>query len=245
VPIGDRTTKANKRIIQVFALLLALFAVMLVFFQFHVVGDSARDGVLLWNSEEAYLFFGWGRSGYHFTGFEYLFSYIPAYFGVNRTVDDNRLSMLVFRVTPTGVERYVTEPYQMYRGFLAYIPRGETIYAYDGGGVWKWAGTHFETVLLSEQQRIGLDENMFSSKEDYTNVNGWSSRHSMPGWPPKFEIALHGKPVAFFVTSDDLGKEVSVALQLPGQAPKHILHTRSELHLVSNSEYERIFSRVE
>lgn len=237
---------ARKRIMQVVALLLALLVLTLGFFEFHIVGDSAQDAVLLWNSDEAYLFIGWGRSGYHLTGFEYLFAYIPAYLGVPRTVDDNRLSMIVFRITPTSIERYVAEPYQMYSGFLAYVPRGNTIYAYDGGAtLWKWAGTHFETVTPEEQRRLALDQKAFTSKKDYTNVDGWSSRHSLPTWPPKSEIELQGKPVTFFTKVKDSGGEVSVELQVSGRTPQRVLRTKNAWHLISRSEYERIFKSLD
>jgi hypothetical protein len=233
----------KKRTVLVVAACLLLFVLMSLFFELHLLGDSAQDGVLLWNSEEAYLFFGWGRGGYHFTGFEYLLSHIPAYFGVPRTVDDNRLSMVVFRITPTAVERYVTEPYRMYRGFLAYIPRDKTIYAYDGGAMlWKWAGTHFETAY---PEKIVLDEKLLSEKKDYTNVSGWSARHSLTTWPSKSEIELQGKPVIFLMTLKNSGKEVLLDVQLPGAPPRRILHTMSGLHLVSKSEYDRTFAETQ
>ncbi|SRR6266567_4520333 len=235
---------ATKGIIKVAALVLVLLVLTLGFFEFHIVGDSVQDGVLLWNSDEAYLFIGWGRSGYHFTGFEYLLAYVPAYFGVPRTVDDNRLSMVVFRITPTTVEKYVTEPYQMDRGFLAYVPRDKTIYAYDGGAMlWKWAGTRFETVTPEEQRRLALDQKAFYSKGDYTNLEGWSSRHSLATWPPKSEIELQGKPVTFFTKVKNSGAEVSVDLQLSGGTPQRILRTKNAWHLVNTSEYERIFKK--
>lgn len=232
--------KTTALVVTACLLLLVLISVL---FELHLVKDSAQDSDLLWNSEEAYLFVGWGRSGYHFTGFEYLFSYIPAYFGIPRTVDDNRLSMVVFRVTPTKVERYVTEPYQMYRGFLAYIPRDKTIYAYDGGAMlWKWTGTHFETAY---PEKFVLDEKLLSEKKDYTNVRGWSVRHSLTTWPSKFEIELQGKPVIFLTVSKNSGKEVLLDVQLPSATPQRILHTNSRLHLVSKSEYERTFAEMQ
>ena len=219
-----------------------MLVLLSLFFEFHLVQDGAQDDVLLWNSEEAYLFIGWGRSGYHISGFEYLFSYIPAYFGIPRTVDDNRLSMVVFRITPTEVERYVSEPYHMYRGFLAYLPRDKTIYAYDGGAMlWKWAGTHFETAF---PEKILLDEKLLSEKKDYTNLSGWSVRHSLTTWPSKSEIELQGRPVIFLMTSKKSGKEVLLDVQLPGATPRRILHTNSGLHLVSKSEYDRTFAQM-
>jgi hypothetical protein len=227
------------------AAVLCFIVLSVAFFrwEFHFAGDSAVDNVLLWNSEDAYLFVGWGRSGYHFTCAGYLFSHIPAYFGVPRTVDDNRLSMIVFRITPTAVERHVVEPYQMYRGFLAYVPRGNTIYAYDGGAMlWKWAGTHFETLTLEEQRKLALDENAFASKKDYMNVDGWSSR-SLATWPAKSEIVLQGKPVTFFAKQVNSGEELLLELQLPGGTSQELLHVKRSFHVVSKAEYDRMFKQ--
>jgi hypothetical protein len=234
----------HKRTIQALALSLVGLLIIALFFQLHLVRDSAEDGVLLWNSQEAYLFVGWGRSGYHLSCFEYLLAYVPAYFGVPRTVDDNRLSMIVVRITPTSIEQHVAEPYKMYRGFLAYVPRGNTIYAYDGSAtLWKWTGTHFETATLDEQRELALDEKTLASKTDYTNVNGWSARHSFTARPAKSEIELQGKPLIFFTKVKDSGSEVSLDLQLPGRAPQMMLWTRNAWHLVSKSEYDRIFKQ--
>lgn len=236
----------KRRIIQVVLVFLPIVLVVLGVFHFHVLGASVQDGVLLWNSDEAYLFLAWGRSGYHFTGFEYLFSHVPAYFGVPRTVDDNRLSMLVVKITPTAVERHVTEPYQMYRGFLTYIPRNKTIYAYDGGAMlWKWAGTRFDTVSLDELKKLALDQNSLTSEKDYTNVDGWSSRHSLTTWPSTTKIELQGKPVTLFLTSKDSGQEISLDIQLPDGARQSVVRTNRKFHLVSKSEYESTFKAAD
>jgi hypothetical protein len=231
---------SKKKVTQAAALCLVVLGVLFFFWQIHLVGDSAVNGVLLWNSEEAYLFVGWGRSGYHLTGFEYLLAYIPAFFRVPRTVDDNRFSTIVARITPSGVERYVTERNQKDSPFLAYFPRGNTIYAYDGGeALWKWVGTHFEKLSPEEQQKVDVDAKAPSSKEDYTNVNGWSLRHSPTGWPPEFEIQLQGKPVAFFTKSKHSGEELSIELRLPDGSSQGMLHVKHPLHFVSKSEYAR------
>lgn len=232
-------TRKSKLLI---ALLVGALVLVGLFFPVHLLGDSVQDGVLMWNSEEAYLFLGWGRSGYRLTGFEYLLSYIPAYFGVPRTVDDNRLSMIVIRIDPTGVQRYVAEPYQMDHPFLAYVPRGKTIYASDGGAVlWTWAGTHFEKLSPEEQQKLAVDQTVFSPGEDYTNVSGWSSRHSVASWPSEFKIELQGKPVTFLTKQKSSGKELSIELRLPSGASQMALHVKRDLHVVSKSEYGRAF----
>ena len=232
-------TRKSKLLI---ALLVGALVLIGLSFPLHLVGDSVQGGVLMWNSDEAYLFLGWGCAGYRITGFEYLFSNIPAYFGVPRTVDDNRLSMVVIRITPTGVERYVTAPYQMYHPFLAYTPRGKTIYASDGGAaLWKWAGTHFEKLSPEEQQKVAVDQTVFSPSEDYTNVSGWSSRHSVASWPSEFKIELQGKPVTFLTKQNSSGKELSIELRLPSGASQMALHVKRDFHLVSKSQHGRAF----
>ncbi len=235
----------KKRIMQV-AAVLCLIVLVIAFFcwELHFAGDDAREGVLLWNSQEAYLFVGWGRSGYHFTCAEYLLSHIPAYFGIRRAVDDNRLSMLVFRITPTAIERHVADPYQMDRGFLAYVPRGGTIYAYDGGAMlWKWAGTDFEMLTVKEQQKLAIDPSLFSSREDYTDVDGWSLRRSLTRLRPEFKIELQGKPVTFFTNQNKSGKELSLELRLADGASQELLHVKHNFHFVSKAEYDRMFKK--
>ena len=138
------------------------------------------------------------------------------------------------------VERYVTEPYRQHQGFLAYAPHGNTIYAYDGGALWKWSGKQFEAVGLQEQQRLAIDQKEFS-KEDYSNVNGWSLRHSLKGWPPDFNIELQGKAVTILPKQKDSGKELSLEILLPNGTSQTILHVKGDFHLVSKLEYQRDF----
>jgi hypothetical protein len=235
---------SKKRVTQAAALCLIVLVILFFFWQIHLVGDDAVNGVLLWNSEEAYLFVGWGRSGYHLTGFEYLLAYIPAFFRIPRTVDDNHFSTIVVRITPPGVESYVTERNQEDSPFLSYLPRGNTIYAYDGGAaLWKWAEAHFEKLSPEEQQKVDVDEKALSSKEDYTNVIGWSLRHSPTGWPPEFEIQLQGKPVTFLTKSEHSGEELSIELRLADGSSQRILLVKHPFHFVSKSEYDRTMKR--
>ncbi len=231
-----------KKAAKILGALLIVLASVSLFHEFHGVGDSVTGGTLLWNSQEAYLFVGWGRAGYHFTGFEYVWSHIPAYFGVPRTVDDNCLSTIVVRIAPDGIQRVVAEPYKDFPGFLAYIPNDGEIYAYDKGPLWKWTGARFEQASSEEQRKLALDEQMIATYEsDGTNANGWSWRHFSAGWPSVFQINLQGKPVTLRTTPRDSGRDLTVKIELPGKAPETILRVQHDFHLVTKSEYERMF----
>jgi hypothetical protein len=230
----------NKRIVQVTALCLVVLTILaFLFLELHFVDDAA-DGVLLWNSQEAYLFVGLSRDGYHLTAIHCLVALIPAFFGVPRARDDTRSFTIVFRVTPAGVEKHVVPDV----GFRAYIPNGETIYAWDGGPLSRWAGTYFEKVDPDEPRRFLLDENALFSKKDFTDANGWSVRHSLRNWPS--EIELQGERVKFLTKINDwptTRKEVSLDIQLPSGTSQTVLRAKSWPHLVSKSEYDHTFER--
>jgi len=87
-------------------------------FELHLVDDWV-GGVLVWNSEEAYLFSGWSGMGYRFRVMEFLAALVPAYFGASTAPDEKRGCTIVFRITPARIERYVVPDV----GFKAYIPR--------------------------------------------------------------------------------------------------------------------------
>lgn len=237
-----RGVLAKKRVIQAIGVFFLLFVGSTFFLKLYLATDWVDDGVLLWNSREAYLFTGWPRSGYHLSCFEYILAYIPAYFGVPRTYDDSRSSTIVTRITPNGIDRYVVERYLGDRGFRAYFPVGQTIYASDGGAeLWKWSGTHFEKASPEEQQELPV--NNASSQQDFQNVNGWSARHHLLSWPASSNIKLNDKPITFFIKLGDSSNELSLDLQLPGGAPQRILDMKRRLHLVSKKEYDRMFEK--
>ncbi len=236
----------RKTVIQLAAFLLFIYATC--FLRLHLVRDGVENSVLLWNSDEAYLFVNWSRAGYHFTCLEYLVGYIPAFFGANHTYDDTRTSIIVIRITPDGTNRYVVERPYVYddgdhgdRGFHAYFPVGQTIYAFDGSDPWKWAGTHFERVKPEEPVRVTASNQ--ASQQDFQNLNGWSARREISSWQLQSSIELDNKPIAFSMKRDHSGDDLSLKLQLPNAAPQPLLHVNKNLHLVRTTTYKSMFEK--
>jgi len=225
----------KKRIAQA---LVICAIVGLFLFELHFVDDWV-GGTLVWNSEEAYLFSGWAGLGYRFNVMSFLAALVPAYFGAVAPPDNRQHCTIVFRITPARIERYVVPDV----GFEAYIPRGKTIYAWNGGPLWKWAGDHFERAT-SEEEREVIEipkATMLSVGKDISDPHGWSVRNSPTGWAAKSEVDLEGKPIFFYVTLGDLNREISVDVQLPNRERKRVLHAKSKLHLVGRREYQRAF----
>lgn len=236
----------KKQLIQLAALVLIVY--LACFMQLHLVRDEIKDGVLIWNSDEAFLFANWSRAGYHFSCIGYLAGYIPALFGVNHTYDDMRSSVIVIRITPNGTERLVTEREYVSdkgdHGFRAYFPLGQTIYAFDGGDPWKWAGTRFERVRTSEPYPIKVVTES-TTQQEFENVDGWSARRDVSSWPVRSSINLDNKPIAFFLTRDDSSANISLKLQLPNTVPQILLQVNNNLHLVRRSTYKSMFEHAE
>jgi hypothetical protein len=232
----------KKSITQIVIVCIVALVALAFFFPLHFI-DDWTDAVLLWNSHEAYLFAGLTRHGYHLTAFQSVLALIPGLFGASRPADDDRSFTLVFHITPTGIKEYVI-PDQV---FQAYIPTDNTVYAWDGGPLWKWVENHFERASQEEQERIvgNAQQTMLSSGKDFSDSNGWSARHSLTSWRTESQIMLGGTPIQFFMKLADSNNDVSLDAQLPGHAPERLLHARSKLHFVSGDEYAHTFRKTD
>jgi hypothetical protein len=212
---------------------------MFLFYPVYFLDDWV-GGTLLWKSNEAFLFSGWSGSGNHYTPFTLLVAYIPAYFGAIAPPDNLANSTTVFRITPESLKKYVIRG----AGFRAYIPSGDTVYAWNGGPLWKWSIDHFERATADEEKKIidGPGRTILPEAKDFSDSHGWSARHNLSGWPAKSEIDLNGKSVIFLMTLQNYNRDISVDVQLPGATRQRILHAESQMHVVSRSEYGRLFS---
>ena len=211
---------------------------MFLFYPVYFLDDWV-GGTLLWKSNEALLFSGWSGSGNHYTPFTLLVAYIPAYFGAVAPPDNLANSTTVFRITPESIKKYVVRSV----GFRAYIPSGDTVYAWNGGPLWKWSIDHFERATPDEEKKI-IDEpgrTILPEAKDFSD-SLWSVRHGLSGWPAKSEIDLNRKPVIFLTTLQNYGREISLDIQLPGAASQRILHAESQMHVIRRSEYKQLFS---
>ena len=232
------TLTHKKRILQV-VIISVIVAILVAFFlELHFVDDWV-GGVLVWNPKEAYLFSAWSGMGYRRTVVGFLATLVPAYFGASAPPNETRHSTIIFRITPAHIERYVAPDV----AFRAYIPKDNTIYAWDGGPLWKWAGDHFERATPAEEREIIESQKltMLSVAKDINDPNGWSVRSSLTGLPPKSEIDVSGKWTFLYVTLSDSDQEISVDVQIPGREREQILHAKSKLHVVTKREYLRAF----
>ena len=139
-------------------------------------------GAVLWNANEAYFLVDIIHEGLPVSLLRYPWFFVKAYLGASDLPDDERASLLVIRVTSSGVEHHVLKlegrtygnpgrnPYQ-------YSALDDHIYANCPplDGLCRWAGDHFEPATPEERRRLdGI--NRLAKGETDKGENGWSKR---------------------------------------------------------------------
>jgi len=197
-------------------------------------------------ADEAYLFLGSGRTGYHFSYLEYPFVVFKEYFYDVPSPANQRAAVTVIRVTPSVVERHVVDfddhslrP----TGFLT--PFDDGLYAMCPVDVLcKWTGNGFEQATEEEQRRHDGTKRLVHGSMNNQTINGWAVHEilSLPG--DHFEVQVDNK-FAIAVKNQARGVReyewISVDLIRPGQRPDKLYDVNGTPHTVSRSEYERSF----
>lgn len=209
---------------------------------YYVREDSA--GWLLWNANEAYLFMSVHPRGYHFTYFEYPIVLLKQYFNAPPFSNDERVSVIVIRVTPSTIERHRvdfgkgdTHAPDFYTTF------GDSIYANCQGLLCRWNGTGFEAA--TEEERRKLDGGNRLSALEFTDVKGWSKRDvEQAASDYQFSIEV-GSQFKLSVKSGNVYRSAydspTVDLLRPGRGPERIWHLDGYPRRVSKSEYGSVF----
>ena len=230
-----------KIIIAIVLLVVVVIAASAALQMYYIREDSGGD--LLWSADEAYLFMGETRRGFHLSYLEYPWMMFKEYLRAPPFPNENRASLTVIRVTPNAVERHVLDVEGNAPDLLT--PVGRTIYANCQGTLCKWSGTRFEPA--TEEERRRLDNINRLSAIDIENVNGWSKRGvGATSGDNHFSVEL-GRQATLSVKQGNVYKSAydsaSVDLLRPGQAAERLWYIDGYPHRVSKSEYEQTFGK--
>lgn len=207
-------------------------------------------GTLLWNANEAYFFAFITREGLPVSFLEYPWFSFKGFLGAWDPPDDERGSLVVIRVTSSGVERHVmkVEGSEPGSGPNFITPLEGGIYAnYPAmGGLCRWAGDHFERA--TQEERLRLDGiSRLTVTEIKNGEDGWS-RNGFGIGPAdrRFKIEV-GENFELSVTelarkSKATGNgSISIDLLRSGKAPERIWEFDARMALVSRTEYQHLF----
>ena len=231
------------KIIIAVVLIVTVIAASAFLQMYYIREDSG--GQLLWSADEAYLFMGETRRGFHLSYLEYPWEMLKECLHAPAFPSENRASLTVIRVTANAVERHVLDVEVGGGAPNLFTPIGRTIYANCKGTLCKWSGAHFEPATEEEQRR--LDDTNHLSAIDIENVNGWSKRGVGATAGDNHFSVEPGKLFTLSVKQGNIYKSAndsaSVDLLRPGQAPEKLWYVDGYPHRVSKSEYEQTFGK--
>jgi len=143
--------------------------------QLHYVREGA-GGQVLWNAEEAYFFIGVSYDGLRIRYLEYPWFLIKEAFHASYLRDTTRGSMMVVRITKSGVERHMVALDLPTPAPHLFTPHDGKIYANCAqlGGLCKWSGDHFERAV--EEERRGFSFEHLHADIERNGEDGWWQR---------------------------------------------------------------------
>ena len=202
--------------------------------------DEAAGCTMLWNEKEAYLFVNIGQRGGKFTVLGHVGEIARKILRGSSRVDDQKSSVLVLRLTSDTIQRNVIENTHL----ILFTPIGGAIYANNDGALWKCAGTHFEPVSKEEEARLG--GRYIISADNFSHVNGWSSRIDMLS-QHEGEVVVHlllaGKPLTIISKRGPRREESSIVLLPTNGAPIQLFYNGEQPRRVSRAVYKQTFAK--
>jgi hypothetical protein len=214
------------------AICLALASVKLDFI------NAVAGGHLYWNDHEAFIFVNVVHRGHRSSYLKLPVELAKEAIGGVLPTDDQRSSVLVFRITPETVQRYVKENSNL----GSYRPVSDRIYARGNDGLlWKWSGTQFDQA--DSQELHNFEAGPYPPSPEYDQFDGWSCRYEILGRTSLVNVPLKINNETLAITVKKDAREVSVALTRPGGVTETIWSLETAPRKVTQSEYERLFAK--
>lgn len=231
-----------KTILVVVVVLVVAIAAS-TYFKVYYSADGA-GATLYSRGDEAYLFLGSGHTGYSCRYIQCLIIHALQYFNYVPEPEHEVRSVLVLRITPTGIERQVVNRgTHHWPGFVT--PFEDGFYGMcEGTVLCKLSGNDFVSATEEEQKKHdGLNRLMRDDMNDKT-INGWYVRGVREA-TDHFELNVGGK---FTIAAKNLATDarqypnVAVDLIRPGHAPENLYHVDGTPRTVSRAEYDRLMA---
>jgi hypothetical protein len=225
---------------------LAVTVSALAWLRVYYVRDGAV-GVLLWNSNEAYLFVNTFQSGYNFSYLGYLGEIVREIFPFGASSPQKEhFCMIVLHITPETTERHVVDNF--HAGSPPFVV-GQNIYAGNLSaetGPTKWSGSHFEPMTSEEYKAVQDAQHGggIPISPSYDNIGGWSRRMVdvvSPENDAKITIEIAGKQLSLLAHSGARDHEAYIDVTRPEQPPDRIWHLNERSQRISKATYNQIF----
>ena len=226
---------------------VAFVAVLILIGAFFNIDFIRRDtGVAVrWNGSEADLFVYASVRGFETSYLLYPWSLAREFFYVPPPANHLNDWLIVFRITPAGIERHAVKPEDRGPGSGPgeLTPIDGQIYAnYPAiGGLCRWAGDHFELATDEERHRLhGIEGLWYHEVEN--GPGGWSARGiSDASGPKKLDVKVGDHFDVSLVNhmENSVKGTLSVDVLYPGKPPQRIVEVDGRPRRVSSAEFQQ------
>jgi hypothetical protein len=234
------------RKLTIIAVVLGTVMVALGSLKIYFIREDS-SGNMLWTADETYLFMDVFQRGARVSYLEYPWILLKQHLYGVRPPDDQRTSVMVVRVTPSGVEHHVVEMLNEHPGNTPalYTAFEDQIYANCEGYLCKWTGSKFEAATQDEQHRLDETRQLIAKDTD-KGARQWSQR-AFGEASNNYQFAITvGKEFTLEVTNrlqDQTRHSIlSIDVVRPGQTAEPILRFDGRPRRVSKTEYEQEFT---
>jgi hypothetical protein len=229
VQLTEGSENVRKAVLAIVVIVIGSLVVMQPV-KLYYIRDDDSDATLLWRGDEGYLFIGTNRRGWSGNYVWWLEGTLEEFLGGVIPPRAAKPSVVVLRVTPQEVKRYVAEGLEP--GICT--PFEKTIYyGYSNGFLWKWTGMRFEKATAEEQQRFDSARSGDGSWSETTKVLSRADNE------PRFTVELSGKPLVLVARRS--GFKRTIELQLPNREPQTIWSLDRHPRRATKAEHQQVF----
>lgn len=225
--------------------ILAVVVAILVYCQAYYLRNEP-GATLFYKGDEAYLFLGTSRTGYHFSYLALPFVFLKEYLNAPPFPADRRISMDVLFMNTSGIQRHKVEFGDNPGNAPEFLtPFDDGFYAICQGVVLcKLDGDHFDRVTNAEEAQYHSINRLSRGFKDGQVINGWCVRKL--GRPPDnhFEANIASD---FVISGTNLATQagqypwLEIRLQRAGQAINTIYDVDGTPRKISKAGYDGAF----
>lgn len=203
----------------------------------YYVRDNANADIL-WDTDEAYLFIRTSVTGYRLRRIGYPYEMLREHLGIVRNPDNKRHSLLIFKIRPRMVTKYIAEDVAV----SGYVPVDNAIYMNTEGVPLKWTGDHLEPANRVDSNRLSEVENEY--KPGFSNVRGWSEDYGILNrgtGEQRFSPKVSSVPVAVTVAVSPGKLDQAIQITLSNGTTDRIWSLDGRPKKITRAEYQDLF----
>jgi hypothetical protein len=180
---------------------------------------------------ENYVFLTVNKAGWRVSCVDYVLAIGRAFLRISDPQTDNWSTLIVFRISKAGVERFSVEGYRS----GDYRAQGENIYIYQRDGLYRWNRTQWIRATIKEREQFEHAQYPYTGTWQDLDPFGLFQHRDTPA---RREFQLPNSVATLLTETKNTDK--TIRLRVEGKEEQTLFTQNSEPHRVPREEYFRI-----